>query len=204
LPTFILGFSAGDFGGGSNQVGYHMGKFGGRTDFDVLAYWTFRNLGFGNLATARRRRAEVGEAEAERILAVNQVRDQVAEALATARARWRDVEVARRQLATAQDGFTRDLLAARALVPPERPESGVRLPKQPGKRPRIEVEPGEARRGARPIEVLQSARLLAAARQELLLAIIRYDEAQFRLFVALGQPPDLAAPGGGGAAGCPH
>jgi hypothetical protein len=80
----------------------------------------------------------------------------------------------------------------------------VRLPKQPGKRLGVEVGPGEARGGARPIEVLQSARLLAAARQALLLAIIRYDEAQFRLFVALGQPPDLAAPGGGGPAGCPR
>jgi outer membrane protein TolC len=182
LPTLLVGFSAGDFGGGSNQVGYHMGKFGGRTDFDALAYWTFQNFGFGNLANARRRRAEVGEAEAERVAALNQIRDQVAEALATARARLRDVDVARRQLARSQDGFRRDMEAARALVAEERPEGGVRR--------------------ARPIEVLQSARLLAAARQELLMAIIRYDEAQFRLFVALGQPPDLAPPGGG-KAGCP-
>jgi outer membrane protein TolC len=184
LPTLLVGFSAGGFGGGSNQVGYHMGKFGGRTDFDVLAYWTFQNFGLGNLANARRRRAEVGEAESERVIALNRVRDEVAEAYATSGARRRDVEVAKRQLATAQNGFRRDMEAARALVAEERPEGGVRR--------------------ARPIEVLQSARLLAAARQELLLAVIRYDEAQFRLFVALGQPPDLAAPGGRDKAGCPH
>lgn len=41
-----------------------------------------------------------------------------------------------------------------------------------------------------PIEVLNSADLLVRARQELLAAIIGYDQAQFELFVALGQPPD--------------
>lgn len=43
-----------------------------------------------------------------------------------------------------------------------------------------------------PIELLNSADLLYQARQELLRAIIAYDEAQFQLFVALGQPPTLA------------
>jgi outer membrane protein TolC len=181
FPTFLLGFSAGGFGGGSNQQGYHLGKFGGRTDFDALAFWTFQNFGFGNLALARQRRAEVGEAESERLMALNRIRDEVAEAYANSGARRRDVDVAKRGLASAQEGFRRDLAAARALVAEERPEGGVRR--------------------ARPIEVLQSARLLIAARLELLLAIIGYDEAQFRLFVALGQPPDLAAPGGG-TAGC--
>jgi outer membrane protein TolC len=41
----------------------------------------------------------------------------------------------------------------------------------------------------RPIEVLNSANLLCAARQDYLGALIGYDEAELRLFVALGQPP---------------
>ncbi len=40
-----------------------------------------------------------------------------------------------------------------------------------------------------PIELLDSLRLLARARQEYLDAIVDYNEAQFALYVALGQPP---------------
>ena len=48
----------------------------------------------------------------------------------------------------------------------------------------------------RPIELLDSVRLLTDARQDLVRAIIAYDEAQFALFVALGRPPSLAPAGG--------
>ena len=41
----------------------------------------------------------------------------------------------------------------------------------------------------RPIELLESLRLLARARDAYLDAIVDYNEAQIDLFVALGQPP---------------
>jgi len=66
LPTLWLGASGGAFGGGSNVVPPTLGNFGGRADFDVLAYWTLENFSLGNLAIQKRRRAEVGAAEAER------------------------------------------------------------------------------------------------------------------------------------------
>ncbi len=47
----------------------------------------------------------------------------------------------------------------------------------------------------RPIEVLNSANLLSKARQDYVGALVGYDEAELRLFVALGQPP----PGGSSA-----
>src|SRR5581483_3183458 len=40
-----------------------------------------------------------------------------------------------------------------------------------------------------PIEVLDSLRLLDRSREAYLNAIVDYNEAQFRLYVALGQPP---------------
>ena len=49
-PTILIGFSAGGFGGGSNLVRPVFGGFGGRSDFDVIAYWSLRNLGVGNVA----------------------------------------------------------------------------------------------------------------------------------------------------------
>ncbi len=44
LPTISVGFSAGDFGGGSNFTNPTFGNFGARTDFDVIAFWTAQNL----------------------------------------------------------------------------------------------------------------------------------------------------------------
>jgi outer membrane protein TolC len=45
----------------------------------------------------------------------------------------------------------------------------------------------------RPIEVLNSLDLLGDSRMNLIRAIVRYDQAQFRLWVALGSPPPLVA-----------
>ncbi len=50
LPTLWLGFSGGAFGGGSNLVPPLVGNFAGRTDFDLRLYWTFLNMGAGNLS----------------------------------------------------------------------------------------------------------------------------------------------------------
>ena len=41
----------------------------------------------------------------------------------------------------------------------------------------------------RPIEILNSFNLLHAARRDLIRALIGFNQAQFRLFVSLGQPP---------------
>ena len=63
----------------------------------------------GNLAEQRTQRALVRQAEAERLLAINLVRRQVAEAQADALARRAKVLIARRQLQTAEQGYRRDL-----------------------------------------------------------------------------------------------
>lgn len=46
----------------------------------------------------------------------------------------------------------------------------------------------------RPIEVLNSLNLLGDARVHLVRALLRYNQAQFRLFVSLGSPPPLLTP----------
>ena len=75
LPTLWLGFSGGVFGGGSNLVPPLVGNFGGRTDFDVRLYWTFLNLGTGNLSLIKQRQAEAGQAVAMRARTLNRVRE---------------------------------------------------------------------------------------------------------------------------------
>ena len=163
LPVLSVGYSAGNFGGGSDQTTPRFGRYDGRGDVDVVAYWSLQNLGLGNLAIQRERRAEVNQAEAELARVRNQINQEVVDAYATSEARRRDFDVARQRVSTMLEGFRLDLERARNL---------------------------EGR--GRPIEVLNSLTLLNRGRQELVQAVIGYLEAQFQLFVSLGQPPDLA------------
>jgi outer membrane protein TolC len=170
LPSLYLGFSGGGFGGGSNLVPPLVGNFGGRADFDVAAYWTLANLGFGNLVAQKERRAMVGAAAAHQARTIALVRQEVASAWGDALARREQVEIARERLATAADGFHRDLERARQAVP----DHLGRLPL--------------------PIEVINSLKLLVEARRKLVETIIDYDQAQFQLLVAMGSPPPLEQP----------
>ena len=163
LPTVAIGFSAGDFGGGSNLVDPTFGKFAGRTDFDALAYWTMQNFGVGNVALWRQRRAQEGQALAARSRTVNLVRREVAEALALVTAGRREVDVSEQRLIEAEAGLREELL---------RIEAGQGLP----------------------IELLDNLTRAVEARQAIIAAIAGYDRAEFRLFVALGQPPTNAMP----------
>ena len=158
LPTLLLGYSAGGFGGGSDLTPSFFGNFGSRSDVDAVAFWTWQDLGLGNLALQRRRRAEMRQAEAEQLETINTIRNQVAESLAQAAASHRKLSLIQRQLERAGDGVQRDLQRVRGLA-------GL------------------------PIEVLNSVRLLAKAREDFVLALTQYNQAQLRLFVSLGQPP---------------
>jgi len=169
LPTLWVGFSGGAFGGGSNLVPPLVGKFAGRTDLDVFAYWTLFNMGAGNLALIRERDAEVGQAIAERQRTINRARSEVMSALADARAAIGEIEMARRELVSSEQGFRQDLDRSRNNL-------------------------------GHPIEVINSVNLLADARVNLVRALVLYDQAQFRLWVALGSPPPLIEPGGPNAA----
>jgi outer membrane protein TolC len=109
LPTVGVGFSAGSFGGGSDLTGSSYGGFGGRTDFDVFAVWTVQNLGVGNRALQNRGRARVGQAVARLDSAQNRIREEVVESSAQIRSARSRIETARRQLATAQEGFAEEM-----------------------------------------------------------------------------------------------
>ena len=109
LPVVSVGYSAGQFGGGSDTTDPTFGGFGGRTDFDAYAFWSLENLGVGNWAHERRRRAEVNEAQSERIATIDRIRREVADAYAASAARLREVDTAGRRLATAQKAFEEGL-----------------------------------------------------------------------------------------------
>ena len=140
LPTLWLGFSGGVFGGGSNLVPPLVGNFAGRTDFDVRVYWTLLNLGAGNLALIKERRARSRPDEPPS----NPERS--TSPAAKSAPRWpmprppaTEIGVARQELASAELGFKEDLERSRQNL-------------------------------GRPIEVLNSLTLLAQARVNLIRA----------------------------------
>jgi outer membrane protein TolC len=181
-PTLWAGFSAGDFGGGAvaiqnpvgvppsgltdgvGQPGGHttpvFGKITGRTDVDVIAFWTLENFGLGNIAHVKQRRAQLNQAQAARQGVFNLVERQVTEAYSLAAQNFQSIAIERKRVQVASEGFQEDL---------KRVIDGVGLP----------------------IEVLNNAERLVAARQALLAAVIGFDRAQFQLFVAMGQPPTM-------------
>jgi outer membrane protein TolC len=163
-PTILIGFSAGGFGGGSNLVRPVFGGFGGRTDFDAIGYWSLLNMGVGNLAQINLARARLRLNQYELIATLDRIRAEVAEAYAQTHARFAQIETTEQAIRTSLDGYREDFL-------------------------RVRQRAAEAGRQVLPIELLNSLRLLARARGEYLDAIVDYNEAQFKLFVALGQPP---------------
>ncbi len=164
LPTVWLGFSGGAFGGGSNLIpGSSLGSFAGRTDFDVRAYWTVLNAGLGNASLIKQRKAQAGQANADRIRAINEIRGEVTAFQAQSLAARSQVANARAGLRTAEDGYRQDQTRLRESL-------------------------------SLPIEALDSLRLLADARLQLIRAVTRANRTQFALFVALGTPPPLETP----------
>ncbi len=112
-PTLFLGYSAGGFGGGSNLVRPLFGAFGGRQDFDVIAYWTLQNLGVGNSAMIRAANANLQVHRFEQLAVLNRVRAEVAEAYARTHARYAQIETNESAVKSGLLSFTQDLTRIR-------------------------------------------------------------------------------------------
>lgn len=123
-PNVILGFSAGGFGGGSDLVSAPQGfvggdgrrvtasRFGnldGRTDFDAVVFWTFRNMGVGNLAQIRAADSQVKQMKFRELETLNLIRAQVAEAHARSAARPLQIDAAEKAVRSSTEAYTEDL-----------------------------------------------------------------------------------------------
>jgi outer membrane protein TolC len=123
-PNVILGFSAGGFGGGSNRVsspagfigsdgqrviGPRFGNFDDRTDFDVVVFWTFRNMGVGNVALIRAADSRVKQSRLRELETLNAVRAQVVEAHTLAAAGFLQIDLAEKAVRSGREAFTQDL-----------------------------------------------------------------------------------------------
>lgn len=170
-PTMMVGFSGGEFGGGSDLVASsnqprfgaplnqpQFGEFKGRTDMDVVLFWSLRNLGVGNKAIIDAAAARLQIRDFEQLAELDHVRQEVSDAFSRAHARFAEIEKHARGVKSGGAALIEDLTRVKA-------------------------------REGLPIEVLDSLRQLDRARRDYLASIIAYNQAQFELYVSLGAPP---------------
>jgi outer membrane protein TolC len=166
IPRLDVSYFGGDFGGGMNS---DLSKFSGRSDGLAQMTWQLHNFGAGDIARARERRAQVNEANFRVVEVEAQVAAEVVAAAKLARQHQRTLKDAQLAVIEAVETWRRLEVAAREVI-------------------------GGKIRGVDPLEPLIAVQALALARTQYLNEVIDYNRAQFRLFTALGQPPQDALP----------
>jgi outer membrane protein TolC len=116
VPSVLLGLSYGGNGGG---LGDDISNYGDRMDFDAVAYWELRNLGYGEQAARNQARAALEQARWKQVQVMDQVASDVAEAYAQVVSRREQFELARAGISAARDSHRRNS---------ERTQEGVGLP----------------------------------------------------------------------------
>ncbi len=106
LPSVLLGFSTGGFGGG---LGNDVDNVEARYDFDALVSWEVRNLGFGEQASRRASHARIQQVKFEKIRLMDQVAREIAEAHAQVAHRRQQVAITRRAVESAENSYQRNL-----------------------------------------------------------------------------------------------
>jgi outer membrane protein TolC len=105
VPSMLLGASYSGFGGG---MGDTVADFNDRTDFDAVAVWQIRNLGFGEDAARDSASARVQQARFREVQVMDQIAREVTEALARVHVRRNRISVAQAGIQSARDSFDRN------------------------------------------------------------------------------------------------
>ncbi|MCO8121357.1 TolC family protein [Stieleria sp. TO1_6] len=105
VPSILLGFSTGGFGGG---LGNNLDNIDSRYDLDALMSWEIRNLGVGEQAARRASSARVQQAKFETVRMMDQVAREVSEACVQVRFRRQQIDVTRRAIESAQGSYDRN------------------------------------------------------------------------------------------------
>jgi outer membrane protein TolC len=110
IPSVLLGMSYGGNGGG---LGGDIENYGDRMDFDAVAYWELRKLGYGEQAARAAAQSKVEQARWRQVQVMDQTASEIAEAFVQVESRRRQMALARSGIAAAQDSYRRN--AARIL-----------------------------------------------------------------------------------------
>jgi outer membrane protein TolC len=165
IATSNPGLAGGLFGGGVNST---WNNFGARSDWDAQLVWEIQNLGFGNRARIRERRAEHQAALIDVFRIQDRIAAEVAQSYAQVQSARQRITDAEAGLSDAADTFNKSL-------------EGMSQTRRSGELLILIIRPSEA---------VQALQALAQANTDYFGAIADYNRAQFRLYRALGQPAD--------------
>ena len=155
--------AAGVFGGGQNE---RIGDFGTRSDFDVQVLWELQNLGLGNRARVRERRAEHELSHLELFRIQDRVAAEVAQAHAQLQSAAARVAEAETEVKDAVDSLEKNVEGMRQLKGAGNVVTFIN----------------------RPQEVVAALQALAQAYNDYYAAVGDYNRSQFRLYRDLGYP----------------
>ena len=105
VPSVLLGASYSGFGGGNGDT---VADFNDRTDFDAIAVWQVRNLGFGEQAARDSASARLQQARFREVQVMDQVAREVTEAQARVQARRNRITVAQSGIQSARGSYDRN------------------------------------------------------------------------------------------------
>lgn len=159
--------SSGVFAGGRND---DIAKTSARNTIDVQLLWELQNLGLGNRARIRERRAENEAAVLEFFRTQDRVAAEVAQAYAQVESAAARIGEAKSGLGDAAESATQNI---EAMSQTKRPAGNIVL---------LVVRPQEA---------VASVQALSQAYFDYFGAVADYNRAQFRLYRALGNPAQL-------------
>jgi len=106
VPSVLLGFSTGSFGGG---LGSSPEDFGSRYDGEAMMIWEVRNMGLGEQAAKRSRHAQVHQATLAKLRIMDQVAQEVAEAHVQTIFRRKQIEVGEEAILRAEQSYERNM-----------------------------------------------------------------------------------------------
>jgi outer membrane protein TolC len=155
------------FGGYASGHGGSLSGFNLRDDFEVQAVWELKNLGFGNQALIRGRRAEYEASRMQAFRAQDIVAQEVVQAAAQARSAAARASQAEREL-------------REAIQSADENYQGMKEVKRVGGNIVINV--------IRPQEALASAQALLQAYFDYYGTVADFNRAEFQLYRALGNP----------------
>ncbi len=112
IPNLYLGASAGGFGGGVND---NLNQLDGRADFDALAVWQVRNLGFGVQAAQDQRGSQFRQAIIDDYRIRDVVAMEVMQAFYQVQTRHEQIELARQNIEQAVESYDQNIARIRAL-----------------------------------------------------------------------------------------
>lgn len=164
IPKVTLDYSLGAFGGGRGDF---IGQFDGRGVLGAQVYWEVQNLGFGNAAQVRERQAGQLASHYQLIDAESRAAAEVTEAAKLASARFGTLDDAQKAVKEAIEMY-------RILQ-----ESSFNMVGGP-----------QARYDS--LEPLLAIQALNTARTQYLTEVVEFNRAQFRLYTAIGHPPEAA------------